>query len=213
MSAEFTSRALGWDEFLEQALPEARTLMADRSPPGIERYLAALADAAARTDPAGVPVPERFNRYRGYPDDVGFALTRPGTPFLAVQFEVQPGGRIPYHPHFRGSVCTLFLEGSALVRNFSFVETPTRAEPDWKSSEPLLLRHDGDEWLTPGRVNLVGNPRANIHGFHAGPEGARGIDLTSLHLTDEPAGDGILEIEERATDPARGLHRAHWRGE
>lgn len=193
-----------WKQFVEDVTPEAAELAQDSTPEGVELYLGALAAHAWRIDPASVPALS-FSAYRGYPENVGFALTHRGEPFIGVQFYMEPGARMPFHPHAGGSVLTLFLEGSARVRNFEF-----HGEPDWDRKGKTLVRETQSEWLTPGRLNLIGNPRSNIHGFVAGPQGARGIDITTANRMHLNQPDTMLEIPKEPVDATLGIYEALW---
>jgi len=194
-----------WEQFVQEVTPEATELARDSTPEGVDAYLGVLAASAWRLDPASLPRPS-FSAYPGYPDDVGFALTHRGAPFIGVEFWIEPGASLPFHPHPGGSVCTVFLEGSARVRNFEFHGTP-----DWEKKGEVLVRETRSDLLTPGRISLVGNPRDNIHGFVAGPEGARGIDITTGNRPEQKRPDTILEIGEEPTDPELGIYTALWR--
>ncbi len=208
MHTGIRERELTWAEFTEEVLPEARTLATDASAAGIERYLGVLAASASRVDPASIARPQ-FSAYPGYPDDVGFALSHRGSPFLGVQFWIEPGAFLPFHPHPGGSVCTLFLEGAARVSNFEFAE-PMDAL-DWEKKGDVLVRRTREQLLHPGDINLVANPRDNIHGFRAGPKGARGIDITTGNRPENRHGDSLLEIAGAPRDATLGVFEAHWR--
>jgi hypothetical protein len=41
------------------------------------------------------------------------------------------------------------------------------------------VRRTVERWLTPGATNLANLDRNCIHGFVAGPRGARGLDITT----------------------------------
>ena len=82
---------------------------------------------------------------------------------------------------------------------------------DWEQKGDVLVRELREQLLLPGSINLIGNPRANIHGFRAGPNGARGIDITTGNRPKNRHDDSLLEIADRPRDAQLGLFEAVWR--
>ena len=71
------------------------------------------------------------------------------------------------------------------------------------------MQETHDELLTAGRINTLSAVRDNIHTFAAGPDGARGIDITTYHGPDQ--GFAFLDIDHEPTDARGRLYRAVWR--
>jgi len=163
-----TRDAFALEDFLREAIPVARELVADTSRAGQDRYLHALATLAVRL--ADVSPPEL--RSNGPGTSIG---AHPGgDPFVVLHWRMEPGSSIATHPHTYGNVVTLALEGEARVTNYEVV-----GERDFDAVEPFVVRRTLVQWLTPGATNLVNLERNYMHGFLAGPKGARGLDITT----------------------------------
>jgi hypothetical protein len=64
-----------------------------------------------------------------------------------------------------------------------------------------------DQVLTPGNVNLVNLEHGYVHGFVAGPEGARGLDLTTRI---KPKRSTPSLVVGAAAEAARAVFEARW---
>ena len=165
---------LSLEEFLAEVLPVARELKAglganpDRSPE--DRYLHTLASYAVRL--GDVPVPEMRPSSQGGETEIGASWV--GDPFVVLHWRMAPGSAIRLHAHTYGNVCTVGLEGRARIRNYETVEPL-----DVTAEGPVELRRTTDQLLGPRRVNLVPLSHGFCHGFEAGSEGARGLDITT----------------------------------
>jgi hypothetical protein len=140
---------------------------------------------------------------------VEFAPSYRGAPFVIIQWRMHPRAILPAHCHPRASVCTLGLEGEARLRNFE-VEGSAPAF-DSGSSETFLIRETHSQIIAPGRVSTISTVRDNIHYFEAGPDGARGIDITIPY-----GGDGSFSFvgfaPDRPKDAGRRVFEATWTG-
>lgn len=168
---------ISFEEFLGEVLPEARRLVADTSPAGQDAYLSALARHAVRL--GGAPQPSW--------SDSGQSLT-PGTfiganlgadggrtdPFVVLHWRMDPGTRIEAHAHTHGNVCTLGLEGEVRVTNFEM-----QGVRDFDRTAGFVARRTVKQTLVRGSVNLVSLDRNYVHGTVAGPQGGRGLDITT----------------------------------
>jgi len=194
---------LSLEEFLEEVVPVAKRLVAGlASKPARaaeDRYLFTLASFACRL--GAVEAPEMRATSQGSGAFIGASWV--GDPFVVLHWRLEPGATIRTHAHTYGNVCTLGLEGAARVHNYETVE-----EPDFASSEPVLLRRLRVQHLDVGGINLVPLSHGFCHGFEAGPEGARGLDITT-RLAERTA-TPYLELEPKPVDAALGLHRGRW---
>ncbi len=198
---------LDWDAFLKASVPLARDLVKDASAAGQDAYLQRMAALAVRLQ--GAPDTRLFP-YGKLEPKVEFAPSFRGVPFMIIQWRMHPRAVLPAHCHPRASVCTLGLEGEARVRNFE-VEGEAPAYNSG-SSRTFLIRETHSQLLSARRVNTLSSTRDNIHYFEAGPDGARGIDLTTPF-----GGDGsfsFLAFEpDRPKDPRRRVFEATWTGQ
>ncbi len=197
---------LGWDVFVRECRAVAAALFKDATASGQDAYLLRLGALAVRLkdQPPGEVFP-----YGKLEPKVEFGPSYRGTPFVIIQWRMQPRAVLPAHCHPGASVCTLGLAGEARLRNFE-VEGAAPAY-DSGSSERFLIRETHSQVLTAGRVNTLSSVRDNIHYFEAGPEGARGIDITTPYR-----GDGSFSFvafdPERPTDARRRVFEATWKG-
>lgn len=197
---------LGWDDFIKECKAVADEMLKDASGPGRDAYLQRLAALAVRLKSA--PDTKLFP-YGKLDPKVEFAPSYRGTPFVVIQWRMHPRAVLPAHCHPGASVCTLGLEGEARLRNFEVEgEAPAFNSGSGKS---FLIRETHSQLITPGRVNTLSPVRDNIHYFEAGPDGARGIDVTTPH-----SGDGSFSFvafePDRPKDPRRRVFEASWKG-
>jgi hypothetical protein len=198
---------LDWKEFLDEGVPLARELFQEKSPAGQDAYLQRLAALAVRLKAA----PDtRLFPYGKLEPKVEFAPSFRGVPFLIIQWRMHARAVLPAHCHPSTSVCTLGLEGEARLRNFEIEgEAPAFNSG---SKRTFLIRETHSQLITAGRVNTLSPTRDNIHYFEAGPDGARGIDITTPY-----GGNGdfsFLAFEpDRPKDARRRVFEAAWAGQ
>ena len=190
---------LSLEEFLEEVVPVARSLKEDTSAVGQDRYLHTLASFAVRL--GDVAAPEW--RSSGQGENTFIGANWAGDPFVVLHWRMEPGSVIRPHAHTYGNVCTVGLEGRARIRNFE-----TLGPPEFESRETVLLRETARQQLTAGRISLVSLQHGYVHGFEAGPEGARGLDITTRLHDRQPT--PYLELEEEAVDAGGGVFRGRW---
>lgn len=187
-----------FEDFLKEAVPLARQLVADTSLAGQDRYLLALAAIAVRM--ADVPVPEMRANGKG----TALGSNPGGDPFNVLHWRMEPGSRIGTHPHIYGNVVTLALEGEVHIANYEMVGVR-----DYDTQESFRVRRTVDQWLKPGGTNLVNLERNYMHGFVAGPSGARGLDITTRLFERRPS--PTLELVGDPIDADGSIWRATWK--
>lgn len=165
--------AIDFERFLEAANAKADELIMDASAAGQDRYLRALSSLAAGLPDS--PAPAAWND-SGQSDGPGtyIGFVPGGRSFTVLQWRMEPGARILPHAHTYGNVVTVGLEGAALVSNYEVI-----GKPDFETDAPFRARKTVQQALRPGDVNLVSLKRNYIHGFEAGADGARGLDITT----------------------------------
>ena len=194
---------LDYAAFLARAVPIARELVAERSRIGEDRYLLALATEAVRL--RDVPVPEmRDTTQVGATARKWLGANEGGDPFVVLHWRLDPGAVIEQHAHTYGSVVTLCLEGEVRVRNFEMV-----GARDFEAKGPFPVRCVVDQVLRPGSINVVALEHTYTHGFVAGPQGARGLDLTTRIRDKQPSPQ--LTVSAAPIDAARAIYEGSWR--
>lgn len=196
--------ALRWEEFLERAPGEVAELAKGTTPAEHDAYLYRLASLAALVErvPGGTLSP-----FAKLDPEVLFGLLHRGQPFFVVEWRLTPNAVLPAHCHPGASVCTVALEGECEIRHYE----PEPDAPSYasKAEEPFALRETRRQRLRAGSVSTLSPSRDNLHFFRAGAQGARGIDISTMH-----GGDGSFSFV--AFDPERpleeGVHEARWVG-
>ena len=182
------SSALSFDEFVATAEPLARGLVHDATPAGQQAYVLSLAALAARLD--GVPPHRLFPYTRG----IELAPIYRGVPFFVIEWQLAPNAVFDAHDHPGYSVCTVGLDGEAEVQHFELVDEGA-------------ARHTRSAVVERGRVDVLSPHRDNVHRFVAGPRGARGIDITTLHDQDV----GFHHVDVDGVPPVGATTRARLR--
>lgn len=193
--------ALDFEEFLAEAVPLARDLVGDTSRTGQDRYLFSLAALAACL--RDVPVPE-LRETKSTPPRNFIGVNECDAPFTVLHWRVEPGGRIGLHPHIYGNVVTLCLEGEVRIENYEMT-----GKRDFDTRESFQVRRAHDQHLLPGCVNLLNLEHGYVHGFEAGPAGARGLDITTRIR--EKRSTPSLVVSPEPLDVARALFEGRWK--
>lgn len=191
---------LTWAEFLQQAEGFGGVRLAGEQ---VDPYVYRLASLAARVQ--GVPAARVFPFGTLHPP-VYFGPSHKGAGLIIIEWKLAPGAVLPPHNHPNYSICTLGLEGEARMSNYEVMG----AAPEFSSSKSFQVRKTNTQWMRPGVVNTLSPHRDNIHTFQAGKDGARGIDIGTLHGTDR--GFSFLKLTEKPTDPTRDIFEACWIG-
>lgn len=190
----------GWDEFLAEAVPLAQQLLKE-SPADFDHYLYRVTALALRMRAA--PATKLYPL--GVVAGISLAPSYKGPPFAVIQWRMEPGAVFPAHNHPNYSVCTVGLEGEARIRNYEVVGDA----PAFSSRQTFRVRQTHDEIIAAGRANTLSPARDNIHRFEAGPRGARGVDITTLHGAD--VGFSFIELSGKPADAAQRIYEAVWK--
>ncbi|MBL8767395.1 MAG: hypothetical protein JNL94_08530 [Planctomycetes bacterium] len=200
------SRAGGecsYEEFVNEADPLTKSLLDFGSRASEDRYLFALATLAVRLGGVAEPEMRRVNAEDQPGHWIGANDTPDDCPFVVLHWKLAPGGVVRPHPHAYGNVVTLGLEGEVRVANHETVEAP-----DYAERGTFLVRRTVDQVLLPHAVNLVPLRHGFIHGFVAGPHGARGLDITTRVKDKLP--NFTVDIAAEPTDARSALYEARW---
>jgi hypothetical protein len=191
---------LAWDDFLKQAIPVAQQLMADPAL-SIDEYLYRIGSLATRLK----EIPDSpLGSYKTVDPRVWFGPSFRGSPFFIIQWRMEPRAVLPAHNHPNASVCTVGYEGEVRLRNFEIVGEP----PAYDSKKSFRIKETRAETLTHGRINTLSPVRDNIHCFRVGKEGARGIDINTLHGKIGPF--SFLDMNEKPVDSEGRIFEVAW---
>lgn len=191
---------LAWDDFLKQSVPIAQQLIADPAF-SVDEYLYRIGSLATRLK----EIPDSpLGSYKTVDPRVWFGPSFRGSPFFIIQWRMEPGAVLPPHNHPNASVCTLGFEGEVRLRNFEIIGEA----PDYASKKTFRVRETRNEVMTHGRINTLSPLRDNIHCFQVGNEGARGIDINTLH--GKTNSFSFLDISKTAADSEKRIFEAAW---
>jgi hypothetical protein len=191
---------LAWDEFLKQSVPIAKQLIADPAF-SVDEYLYRIGSLATRLQ----DIPNStLGSYKTVEPRVWFGPSFRGSPFFIIQWRMEPGAVLPPHNHPNASVCTLGFEGEVRLRNFEIIGEA----PDYPSKKTFRVRETRNEMMSHGRINTLSPSRDNIHCFQVGSEGARGIDINTLHGKTNDF--RFLEISKTPADSDKLIFEAAW---
>jgi len=191
---------LGWDNFLKEAVPVAQRLIAEPTF-GIDEYLYRIGSLATRLK----EIPESpLGPYTSVDRRVWFGPSFRGSPFFIIQWRMEPGAFLPPHNHPNASVCTVGFEGEVRLRNFEIVGDP----PAYDSQKTFRVRETRDETMKRGKINTLNPVRDNIHSFRVGKEGARGLDINTLH--GNPNSFSFLDMGEKPVDAENRVYETVW---
>ena len=191
---------LAWDEFLKRSVPMAQELITDPAF-SVDEYLYRIGSLATRLK----EIPNStLGSYKTVEPRVWFGPSFRGSPFFIIQWRMEPGALLPPHNHPNASVCTLGFEGEVRLRNFEIIGEA----PDYASKKTFHVRETRNEMMSHGRINTLSPLRDNIHCFQVGSEGARGIDINTLHGTTNNF--SFLDISKTPADPERRIFEAAW---
>ncbi|MGI9205349.1 MAG: hypothetical protein ACR2Q3_15140 [Woeseiaceae bacterium] len=196
---------VSFKEFLSRANPLAQRLVDDQSVTGQDKYLRSIAAIASGL--VDVPIPEKWNNSdQGVtPESYRIGFNPGGELFRVLHWRLEPGAICRPHAHTYGNVLSIGLEGAARVSNYEVV-----GDPDYGSEGTFLVRRTVDQLFRPGSMNLVSLEKNYIHGFVAGQNGARGLDITTP-LKPKPAHTTpYLTIGDKPVDEFARTFEAAW---
>jgi len=190
-----------WDDFTARTTAIAKELYGTGDYDE-ETYIQRIAAEAASA--ADVPPTAKAGRFAKLDPPVEFGVCYRGAPIFIVQWKLSPNAWLPPHNHPHYNVLTVGLEGEAMMRHY---EVDGDA-PAFDATSRFAVRRTREQLIAPRRMSALTSSRDNIHTFRAGPKGARGIDIGSLHGKD--AGFSFLDIADKPLDPSRATYEATW---
>jgi hypothetical protein len=188
---------LAWDALLKEAIPMAEKL-ATAPKPNEDAYLFQLAALVARLK----PVPDVT--FKG-DKPVIMVDTYRKLPFIAAQFQIQPGAAIPFHDHRDYIGVLTCVSGEASIRSFDIVGEDRRP-PKGKSFE---IRETFSGILSPARVSTLSRTRDNIHDVRAGKEAVRLLDFFTFFKKEGYS--AYMDVAEKPRDAEKKIYEANWK--
>ncbi|MDX1555677.1 MAG: hypothetical protein R3212_06605, partial [Xanthomonadales bacterium] len=188
---------------------EATRLKMDDTPEGQEKYIRYLASAAksvTSVEESGISE----KSWKGLDPGVYLGLAGRNKAFFVVHWKLTPHALLPAHCHPETSVCTLGIEGQSRLRHFQ----PDPDAPSYLHDRETVFRVFETQRLDlrAGTISTLTEHRDNIHLFEAGPDGARGIDITTSY-----GGDGSFSFlafdQHEVGDSADDVYFARWTGQ
>ncbi|HST19854.1 MAG TPA: hypothetical protein VLR90_01955 [Blastocatellia bacterium] len=197
------SASLDFDEFVKECAALAKQAIADSSL-NEEAHIFRLSMAASRLALKGVPR-GKLGQFVGLNPPVEFGPLHVAAPLAIIQWRLAPGATLPAHNHTPADIISLCIEGECAIRHFDIVGDA----PEYSSRETFLILETRNDLLTPGRVSSLSTTRDNIHTFHAGKEGALGIDINSILPGDKKF--SFLDFADKPRDSQKRIYEAVWK--
>jgi hypothetical protein len=194
---------LDFEDFVKECAELAR-IAQQESGLNEEAHIFRLCGAASRLRPTSVPK-GKLGTFAGLNPPVEFGPLKIAGPLAIIQWRLAPGATLPAHNHNPADVVSLCLEGECTVRHFDILDSA----PDYSSKKTFLIRESRNDLLTPGRMSSLSTVRDNIHTFHAGKDGAMGIDINTILPGDKPF--SFLDVAENPRDPQTRIYEAAWK--
>lgn len=170
-----------------------------------ESYAGQLAGLLARVPIEALPRLENGRSANGLTAGPSWFIQ----PCITIEFRMEPGAEIRPHNHPPQIVLTLCAEGEAAYRHLELAEeAPPCTEID---GQEFLVRETRSGILQPGRSTTLTRARDGMHGFVAGPRGARLIDFT-LSTTEDIETFSYVKVAPEPESAEERLYRAAWTG-
>lgn len=136
-----------------------------------ERFMKLLSLwACAMPDP---PEPT-WQSMQGANAPLEMATIAPGRPFVVSAFRMAPGCILPLHCHPGGGGITLCTSGSLAIQHFELCD---QQPPFSQTGADAEVRQVLVAQIARNQATLFTPTLANLHQFHAGPEGAVGVEI------------------------------------
>ena len=168
-----------------------------------DAHLYSIAAVAARLNAKTLPQ-TKTGKFAGLNPPVNFGPVRVAPPLGVILWKLDPGAVLPPHNHTPADVLSVCLSGEARVRHFDIVGEA----PSYSSRNSFLIRETRNELLTPGRMSGLTQTRDNIHTFHAGEQGAVGIDINTFLPGNKDF--SFLEFTDKPVDAGKQTYEAIW---
>lgn len=200
--AKLQNEKFTYEQFLQEVVPIAKKLLANKTLVGQSKYLLILASFAVQLE--DVPIPKMRDSGQGAgPGTFIGANEAIDAPFTVLHWRMEPNSIIRTHAHTYGNVVTLGIDGEVRVVNYEMT-----GEKDFSYGKKFTVRKTVDQILTAGKTNLVNLEANYIHGSQAGAKGGRGLDITTRIKEKQPT--PYLDLAKKPVDETNNLFEASW---
>jgi hypothetical protein len=201
-SMPIESGQLDFEGFFQECASLAKQAVGE---PGLneDAHLYRIAAVAARLNAKTIPE-TKTGKFGGLNPAVNFGPVRVAPPLGVILWRLDPGAVLPPHNHTPADVLSLCLAGEARVRHFDIAGEA----PPYSSRNSFIIRETRNMLLTPGRASGLTQTSDNIHTFHAGDQGAVGIDINTFLPGNK--GFSFLQIADRPIDIEKRTYEAVW---
>ena len=196
------SGQLDFEGFFQECANLAKQAVGE---PGLneDAHLYRIAAVAARLNMKTIPE-TKTGKFVGLNPAVNFGPVRIAPPLGVILWRLDPGAVLPPHNHTPADVLSLCLAGEARVRHFDIAGEA----PPYSSRNSFIIRETRNMLLTPGRASGLTQARDNIHTFHAGDQGAVGIDINTFLPGNKNF--SFLQIADKPVDIEKRTYEAVW---
>lgn len=202
VSMPIESGQLDFEGFFQECASLAKQAVGE---PGLneDAHLYRIGAVAARLNAKTIPE-TKTGKFAGLNPAVNFGPVRVAPPLGVILWRLDPGAVLPPHNHTPADVLSLCLSGEARVRHFDIAGEA----PPYSSRNSFIIRETRNMLLTPGRASGLTQVRDNIHTFHAGDQGAVGIDINTFLPGKKDY--SFLQIADGPVDNEKRTYEAVW---
>ena len=169
-----------------------------------DAYLNTISAVAARLRLETVPE-AKTGRFAGLDPPVDFGPIKAEPPLVLILWRLAPGATLPAHNHTPVDVLSVCLRGEVRVRHFDIVGEA----PEYASKQTFHIKETRNLLMTPGSMSGLTQVRDNIHTFHAGDQGALGMDINTFLPGDKKF--SFLDFGDRPIDRDKRIYEAVWK--
>jgi len=169
-----------------------------------DAYLARLSAVAARLRLETVP-DAKTGRFGEINPPIEFGPIKAQPPLVLILWKLAPGATLPAHNHTPADVISVCLKGEVRIRHFDLMGEA----PGYDSRQTFRIRETRNLLMTPGRMSGLTQVRDNIHTFHAGEQGAVGMDINTFLPGDKKF--SFLEFADKPIDAEKRVYEATWK--
>ena len=169
-----------------------------------DAYLARISAVAALLRPESVP-DTKTGRFGDINPPIEFGPIKAQPPLVLILWRMAPGATLPAHNHTPADVLSVCLKGEVRVRHFDIVGEA----PEYDSKQTFHIKETRNLLMAPGRMSGLTQVRDNIHTFHAGEQGALGMDINTFLPGDKKF--SFLEFGDKPIDAGKRIYEAAWK--